>query len=86
MPLPIIAGGAVLAKKVGAGLAAKKAAGVGATTAGRVAARRTASSQTTRHGVGRTASGKTLQAAKPRKQWDWTNLASNFESNDGGFV
>ena len=77
MPLPIIAGGVVLAKKVGAGLAAKKAAGVGATTAGRVA-----TSQAAR----RTASGKTLQAAKPRKQWDWTNLASNFESNDGGFV
>jgi len=77
MPLPIIAIGAMLAKKFGAGLAAKKAASVGATTAARTAAR---------HGVGRTASGKTLQAAKPRKQWDWTNLASNFESNDGGFV
>ena len=81
MPLPIIAGGAVLAKKVGAGLAAKKAAGVGASTAGH-----TASSQVARHGVGRTASGKTLQAAKPRKQWDWTNMASNFEPTSGDFV
>ena len=37
--------------------------------------------------TGRTASGKTLQATKPRKQWDWSNMAGNFTaSNDGEFV
>jgi hypothetical protein len=28
--------------------------------------------------TGRTASGKSLQATKPRKQWDWSNMAGNF--------
>ena len=90
MPLPII--GAVLgtagravagtAARAVAGQAAKTAAQQTAKTAGQQAAKRAT------HGVGRTApgrtgSGKTLQAIKPRKQWDYADMASNF-TPDGG--
>jgi hypothetical protein len=81
MPLPVIAGGAVLGGKILAGTAGRAVAGQAVKSAAGHATR-----QATRHGVGHTASGKTLQAAKPRKQWDWRNMSSNFEPNDGDFV
>jgi len=77
MPLPVIAGGVALAGKVLAGTAGRAVAGQAVRTTAGQAVKRTA-----QHGVGRTASGKTLQAAKPRKQWDWKNMASNFELNE----
>jgi len=83
--IPIIAGAA----KVAAGIGARAAAGTaGRAVAGQVA--KTVAGQTAQkaaYGVGRTASGKTLQATKPKKQWDWSNMAGNFAiSNDGDFV
>ena len=75
--IPIIAGAA----KAAAGIAGRAVAGTAARTIAGQAAK-TATKQVT-HGVGRTASGKTLQATKPRKQWDWSDMASNFSSNDG---
>ena len=81
MPLPVIAGGVALAGKVLAGTAGRAVAGQAVrTTAGQ------AVKQSSRHGVGRTASGKTLQVAKPRKEWDWKNMASNFVPNNGDSV
>ena len=75
--IPIIAG----ATKVAAGTAGRAVAGQSAKKVAGQAAQQAA------HGVGRTASGKTLQATKPRKQWDWSNMAGNFTaSNDGEFV
>jgi hypothetical protein len=73
MPAPLIPiiGGVVA--RAAAGTAGRAAVGQAAKTAGRKAA------QTATNAVGRTASGKTLQAAKPRKQWDWSNMAGNFE-------
>jgi len=76
MPLPlipVIAGTA----KVAAGTVGRVVAGQAAKTAAGQTAKKTA------YGVGRTASGangsgKTLQATKPRKQWDWSNMAGNF--------
>ena len=68
--IPIIAGVAV---RAAAGTAARTIAGQAAKTAAKQAT----------YGVGRTASGKTLQAIKPKKQWDWSNMASNFSPNDG---
>ena len=70
--IPIIAGAA----KVAAGIAGRTVAGTAARTVAGQAAK-TAAKQAT-YGVGRTASGKHLQATKPRKQWDWSNMASNF--------
>ena len=82
MPLPVIAGGVALTGKVLAGTAARAVGGAAVRgVAGQGA--RAATRQTARHGIGRTASGKTLQAAKPRKQWDWKDMAGNFVSNDG---
>jgi len=84
MPLPlipVIAGAA----KVAAGTVGRAVAGQVAKTVAGQAARTGA--QRTAYGVGRTTSGKTLQATKPRKQWDWSNMAGNFTaSNDGDFV
>jgi hypothetical protein len=77
MPLPVIAGGVALVGKVLAGTAGRAVAGQAVKTAAQTAAR---------YGIGRTASGKTLQAVKPRRQWDWQNMASNFDRNDGDFV
>jgi hypothetical protein len=77
MPLPIIAGGVALAGRILAGTAGRAVAGQAA---------KTATQQIARHGVGRTASGKALQAVKPRKQWDWKSMASNFVSTDGDSV
>jgi len=93
MPLPlipVIAGAARVVAPLIAGTVARAAAG----TAGRAVAGQAAkkagqqATQKTAFGVGRTAtsSGKTLQATKPRKEWDWSNMASNFTSNDGDFV
>ena len=101
MPLPlipVIAGAARAVAPLIAGTVARTAAG----TAGRAVAGQAAkkagqqAAQKTAFGVGRTASGaagsgttgsgKTLQATKPRKEWDWSNMASNFTSNDGDFV
>jgi hypothetical protein len=81
MPIPVIAGGVALAGKVLAGTAGRAVAGQAVKTAATQATR-----QATRHGIGRTASGKTLQAAKPRRLWDWKNMASNFTSNEGDSV
>jgi hypothetical protein len=81
MPIPVIAGGVALAGKVLAGTAGRAVAGQAVKTVARQAAKKTA-----QHGIGRTASGKTLQAAKPRKQWDWKDMASNFQPNDGDSV
>ena len=75
--IPIIAGAA----KVAAGIAGRAAAGTVARTVAGQAAKK--AGQQTAFGVGRTASGKTLQAIKPKKQWDWSNMASNFSPNDG---
>ena len=78
MPLPLIPviGGAA---KVAAGTA-------GRTIAGQAAKRATSNGNLLPSAVcrlpsltGRTASGKTLQATKPRKQWDWSDMAGNFE-------
>jgi len=79
MPLPVIAGGVALAGKVLAGTAGRAVAGQAVRTAAGQAVKQSAR-------VGRTASGKTLQAAKPRKEWDWKNMASNFVPNNGDSV
>ena len=84
MPLPIIGAAALGAAKIGgitAGTVARTVAGTAARTIAGQAAK-IAGKQVT-HGVGRTASGKPLQAIKPKKQWDWSNMASNFSPNDG---
>ena len=97
MPLPIVLGGAALAGKTLAGMAGKTAAGVaGKAVAGqtaRMAAGQVASQagqQAARNNIGRTASGQMLQATKPRNQWDWKNMSSNFApmggNNSGDFV
>ena len=87
MPLPIIGAAAALGAKaiggIAAGTAARAVAGTAARTVAGQAAKTTAQ-QTARYGVGRTASGQMLQATKPRKQWDWSNMASNFTPSDGG--
>jgi hypothetical protein len=75
MPAPLI--------PIIAGVAARTVAG----TAGRAVvgqAVKTGTQQAARKGIGRTASGKTLQAAKPRTQWDWKDMASNFVPNNEG--
>jgi hypothetical protein len=77
MPVPVIAGGVALAGKVIAGTAGRVAVGQAVKAAAGQATR-----QTARYGIGRTASGKTLQAAKPRKHWDWKDIAGNFEPNE----
>jgi hypothetical protein len=78
MPLPVIAGGVALAGKVLAGTAGRAIAGQAVKTVAGQAAKTTAQ-QAAKKGIGRTASGKTLQAAKPKSQWDWKDMASNFE-------
>jgi hypothetical protein len=78
MPAPLIPIIAGVASRVAAGTAGRAAIGQAAKTAGQ---------RTATYATGRTASGKTLQATKSRKQWDWSNMASNFTSNnDGDFV
>jgi len=81
MPAPLIPIIAGAVGRVAAGTAGRAIAGQAAKTAAQQTAQKTA------YGVGRTASGKTLQATKPKKQWDWSNMAGNFAiSNDGDFV
>ena len=77
MPAPLIPIIAGAVKAAGVAGTAKTATGLTAGTAARTVAGQTARTAAT-HGVGRTASGKTLQATKPRKQWDWSNMAGNF--------
>ena len=76
MPAPLIPIIAGIAARVAAGTVGRAVAGQAVKTAGQQAAK-TAAQQAT-YGVGRTATGKTLQAIKPRKQWDWSNMAENF--------
>jgi len=81
MPVPLIPVIAGAVGRAAAGTAGRAIAGQAAKTAAQQTAQKTA------YGVGRTASGKTLQATKPKKQWDWSNMAGNFAiSNDGDFV
>ena len=73
MPVPLI--------PIIAGVAARAVAG----TAGRAVAGhavKTAAKKLPSH-TGRTVSGKTLRAAKPRKQWNWKEMASNFAEESG---
>jgi hypothetical protein len=78
MPAPLIPIIAGVASRAAAGTAGRAAIGQAAKTAGQ---------RTATYVTGRTVSGKTLQATKPRKQWDWSNMAGNFTSNnDGDFV
>ena len=83
--IPIIAGAArAVAPLIFSGTAGRATAG----TAGRAVigqAAKTAGQNGTLLPslTGRTASGKTLQATKPKKQWDWSDMASNFSPNDG---
>jgi hypothetical protein len=79
--IPIIAGTAArvaagTAARAGAGTATRAVAGQAAKTATGQAAKTAAKGGTSL--TGRTASGKTLQATKPRQQWDWSNMANNF--------
>jgi len=74
--IPVIAGAA----KVAAGTVGRAVAGQAAKTAA-------SKGNLLPSLTGRTASGKTLQATKPKKHWDWSNMAGNFTaSNDGDFV
>ena len=92
MPFPLIPMIAGVAGRAVAGTAARAALGhavktvakQAAKTAGQQAAKPVA--QTATYGMGRTDSGKTLQAIKPRKQWDWSNMASNFIPGNGDSV
>jgi hypothetical protein len=72
MPAPLIPIIAGTVARLAAGTAGRAVAGQAAKTATQQAAKQAT------YGMGRTASGKTLQATKPRKQWDWSDMASNF--------
>jgi hypothetical protein len=85
MPAPLIPIIAGVAARVAAGTAGRAAIGQAAKTAGQQAVK-TANPLRATYGTGRTASGKTLQATKPKKLWDWSNMASNFTPNDGDSV
>jgi hypothetical protein len=84
MPAPLIPIIGGIVARAAAGTAGRAAIGQAVKTAGQRAAQQAAKVAT--YGTGRTASGKTLQATKPRKQWDWSNMAGNFTSNDGDVV
>ena len=88
MPLPIIGAALGTAARAVAGTAARAVAGQAAKTAAKQTAKAAGQQAAKRasHGVGRTGSGKTLQAIKPRKQWDYTDMASNFIPGNGDSV
>ena len=84
MPFPLIpialGAGRVIAGVAGRAIASR------AVASGAGQAARAAAQQTARYGVGRTASGQMLQATKPKSQWDWKDMASNFNPIDGNHL
>jgi len=84
MPLPIIGVALGTAARAVAGTAARAVVGQAAKTAAKQTAKNVG--QQAIYGIGRTGSGKTLQATKPRKQWDYANMASNFIPGNGDSV